>query len=712
MRKLILLFSLISCCAFSQAQTNVKLNSVLVKELSKTPHRNVNRNLLVKGDAEKVASYVKTHGGQFKYSAKDICSVVLPLNEVIGLSKQNFVSKIDAPNQKMRVMDDSSAIKCNYKPIHLGQAPLSQAYDGSGVIFGYVDTGLDFAHPDFKDSLGKTRAVYIWDMAKPQATNTPQPYNYGQEWNKDSIDAGVCTHLDANFYAHGTRVAGIAAGNGASNIKYKGVAPKADIICCAYDFNNDTAWQIVDGVNYLIQKAIALGKPISINISLGDYIGSHDGQDLQAQMIDALVTSQSGVFMAAAAGNAGGYNMHFDCASTAADTSFFWVKSGAPQFYFQIVGDSTGFKNVRHTISANNPASFNYVGNIGFNPIDSTLGVLRIDTLKNLNGNRIGIVTSTTSIEGNAYLMEVLIQQDSLNYLWAYECNGNAQLDSWSFDAYLDSLPSVLNYPNIANYVRADSMQTICTSFQCSNELVTVANFTAATGHIDLNNNFAPDGGITNDLSGSSSWGPTRDGRIKPDIAATGDNIITTASLAFAVWNYTNYPASPSILTEDTLHMKFDGTSAASPVVAGFGALYLQKFPSATNQIVKQDIINCAAADSYTGAVPNQKWGYGKLDGFGAMLCNTQQIGISEVSNFSGVDIFPNPTSEILTISITNCKNALIDIMDITGKIIHTSKVNSTITNVDVKKLGLAKGVYLMRILNGSEISFKKVIIE
>jgi hypothetical protein len=42
-----------------------------------------------------------------------------------------------------------------------------------------------------------------------------------------------------------------------------------------------------------------------INASLGDYYGSHDGYDLQSQMISALLNQQPGRVMVAAAGNAG-----------------------------------------------------------------------------------------------------------------------------------------------------------------------------------------------------------------------------------------------------------------------------------------------------------------------------------------------------------------------------------------------------------------------
>src|SRR6185369_16505025 len=110
-------------------------------------------------------------------------------------SKQ--VSRMEYYERRLQTLDDTSIIKNNLLKIHNGQAPLPQQYDGTGVTFGLVDTGIEWRHPDFTDSTAhKTRIKWLWDQTAATATNTPMPYNYGQEWDNTKIDSGLCTHED------------------------------------------------------------------------------------------------------------------------------------------------------------------------------------------------------------------------------------------------------------------------------------------------------------------------------------------------------------------------------------------------------------------------------------------------------------------------------------------------------------------------------------
>jgi subtilisin family serine protease len=107
------------------------------------------------------------------------------------------------------------------------------------------------------------------------------------------------------------------------------------------------------------------------------------------------------------------------------------------------------------------------------------------------------------------------------------------------------------------------------------------------------------------------------------------------------------------------MHMIFGGSSASSPVVAGLAALYFEANPTATNQMLKQDIINCAKIDTFTGSVPNHLWGNGKLNGFGALICSLPPpVSIKEnTANAIGLSVYPVPFSNELNIISNNTFN-------------------------------------------------------
>lgn len=90
-----------------------------------------------------------------------------------------------------------------------------------------------------------------------------------------------------------------------------------------------------------------------------------------------------------------------------------------------------------------------------------------------------------------------------------------------------------------------------------------------------------------------SSRGPTRDGRLKPEVVAPG-----------------YYVLGPWAGTSD--YILLPGTSMASPVVAGLVALILEENPNLDVNGVRSILISQALSDGFTGSLPNNIYGYGK----------------------------------------------------------------------------------------------------
>lgn len=640
------------------------------------------------------------------YQVGTIYSLVAGLNELKELAKLPQVVRIEYTEHRLQLMGDTCMVRNRLKNAKAGMPPLAQPYDGTGVIIGIIDSGTDFNHPDFKNSNGTSRINYLWDMNKPLAANTPTPFGYGQEWTNTQIDNGQCTHSDASHYGHGTASSGIAAGNGFAINHYEGVAPKADIIVVALDFGK-SGNTISDAVQYIINKAQLLGKPFVINASVGDYYGSHDGTDLEAQLINNQIGNIPGRAMVASAGNGGSIPFHVGYNVTVTDTGFSWIRNGASVMRLSEFADTNQIKYVQYSVGVNNGAYHN-LGRIGFKSYNYALNTLKRDTLYHGN-HRIGVIESVASINSfGVYELSLKIKADSLNYLWRIEHTGTGRIDSWNFDYVTSPLPSVSLYPQIVSYKKADTTQTIVSSFQCSDEIITVANYVNRNQYKDVNNNTQITSEVPGQIASSSSVGPTRDNRIKPDIAASGATIITATELTMLP-NLTI--TAPQVVAYGGFHVPAGGTSASGPVVAGLAALYLQKNPTATNRQLKQAIIDCAYRDGFTTTnLPNYRWGYGKLDGFGAMICGMPMSGLQVYTKENNVTVYPNPLISGATIHFnTNGKKSL-KLYNAAGALLFSDEANGN--NYVLNRNNLSAGLYLLVSEEAGIINKVKLMIQ
>ncbi|MCU0435864.1 MAG: S8 family peptidase [Bacteroidia bacterium] len=682
------------------AQTNIPLNVLMLAQKQATGS---SIGLLVKGNTAQVAAAVKKHGGHVRQSSGAISSVQLPVAAITAFAAEPGILEIGHAPVALQLLNDTMRTQSRVDEVHNGLAPLTQGYTGRNVVMGIMDSGIDFNHPDFKDSLGNSRIYALWDQ-RDNAGPGPAPFNYGTLWTQAQINGGSCLHNDLQYYGHGTHVSGIAAGNGrATNVRnYKGVAPDAIIVAVAIDFtgsNSPTA--IADATAWMYAQAQTLGLPCVINASLGDYYGSHDGQDLQAQLMDNLITAQSGRVFVGAAGNAGDLDIHLSYPLTAADTALTWFTVASGNIYMQLWIDTNAAANAHFAVGTTATTSWTDRGRTPFTTIAQNLSGIGADTVYNAQGQRLGIVQRAATVQGSAYSLEFLVQPDSLSgYGWSLEATGSGVFHSWSFDFVPNSsLPPQAVYPRMSAYRMPDRISTLVSSFQCSDKVITVGNYVNRSRWPDVNNVWQTDATVTaGDIMSNSSRGPTRTGRTKPEIAAPGANNFSCAVISTLPNFITN---APQVVALGGYHIQGGGTSAASPVVAGAAALCLQHTPGADWLQVRNALLYCTRNDTFTGPVataPDNTWGYGKLDAFAALTnCFLTTTGpeplAGEMSN-----VFPNPAAAGQPVTLQLAQPATqIEVMNMLGEIVLTQTAASAQNTITLHTEKLPPGLYLLR---------------
>lgn len=191
---------------------------------------------------------------------------------------------------------------------------------GQNVLIGIIDVGgFDFAHPDFLDDNGKTRFVEIWDQAGGTRP-PPVPYGFGacitQKHMNRAIDAEKkrgdlpAFELEPQSLrmrsSHATHVASIAAGR-------QGICPNAQIAGVSLAIPSEDidprlsfydSTRLAHAVDYLFGLGKRLKKPVSINISLGTNGHAHDGTSVVSRWLERHL-SEPGRAICVAAGNAG-----------------------------------------------------------------------------------------------------------------------------------------------------------------------------------------------------------------------------------------------------------------------------------------------------------------------------------------------------------------------------------------------------------------------
>jgi len=357
---------------------------------------------------------------------------------------------------------------------------------------------------------------------------------------------------------HGTHVAGAAAGNGfSSGGLYTGMAPGASLLISQSTFVNTDIPAEINGV-----LTAAGANPVAVNLSLGIMIGPHDGTSGFEQSVNALAggTSGSKRIIAVAAGNERTDNEHFQTVLPPFGAINVPVRVVPGGSTVDIWADGAD----RYNVTASVPGGTASVGSD-----QPPNGATHFQVFFSVDGTSGGTIRLERTRNGGSGKVDAYVQY----------------IDGTFDQAVAVQAGTIIEPAN-------------------GKDVIAVGSFNSKTGGSS---------GSVGDISTFSSLGPTRDGRIKPDVAAPGSVIYSAKSLDA----YAGSPA-PSTVPGNDNYAIMEGTSMATPHVAGIAALVWSSNPSLTGAQMRARLKKTAALPAGVSA-PNNTWGNGKVNALQAV---------------------------------------------------------------------------------------------
>lgn len=610
---------------------------------------------------------------------------------------------------------------------------LPQAYDGTGVICGLMDTGIDPNHVNFLKEDGTPRIEKMWVITGSN----------GAVRTLTGADKIASYSTDLSSSTHGTHTLGIMAGSYKGNadlvatisdrtdglynrrnapVKYYGVATGADIAPCAgtLDGNN-----VLIAAGNILDYAKEQGKPAVMNLSLGHNFGPHDGTTAACKYL-AEVGKE--MLITVSAGNEGGTPLYihkdfkggdnvvkttlsktndvvgavdiWGSDETPFDVTFVAVnkKTGDVVYSYKVPdfaeNDTTMSMSIQLTGTYYNMPQ--YIRETAIDSLFSSRSAVIFNKTLDPSNNRFNVYITTSLGTGSvADIVPGLIVEGKEGAAVDMYCNGYTYF-----------------YSNgIAGYTDGDDSGSI-NDLACGDNILAVGAYTNVSRWPSLSGIWSYEGAVKGSIADFSSYGKSFDGRQLPHIAAPGHAVV--ASYNYYYQSSGSNPYGEKLLTARVAHgdresywEEASGTSMSAPLVGGILALWLQADPTLTMDDVMEILEETAITDSYTEASP-ERFGYGKIDAYGG-ICKI--LGVSAVNDVKvDNEILVNETSAgTFGIYAPGASNIDAALYSMSGVLANTVKANGEEATISAENL--TAGVYLLNVTANGKTVTRKVVV-
>ena len=478
---------------------------------------------------------------------------------------------------------------------------------GAGVIVGFVDTGINYTDSLFRNVDGSTRIIGIWDQTNNSDNSnnieneTVKPFSafsalYGTQYTAEEINLALNSDNPASIVptrdenGHGTFLASMAAGNRDERAGFSGAAPQASIAMVKLkpakqylrDFyliqDGAEAYQendIMMGVSYLYFLARKYSMPLVVCIPLGTNMGSHMGMSRLGQYLNQVSLS-NGSAVITAAGNETGARHHFRAvmdASTDEVTAELRVGEREAGFSMELWAENMGVYTVGFISPTGEVAREISVPLRGENTVSFLL-----------EQTQITVYTQIADVSAGSQFIFMRFE-NPMSGIWRILIRNSLDIRE-TFHIWLP----VRGFISDETYFLRPDPDTIITDPGNARYPITVTAYDHTKNSIYIH----------------ASRGYSLSGRIKPDLAAPGVNILGAS-------------VSGRRLT------RMSGTSVSAAHLAGAAAILLNwgvlnaNYPYLNTPVLKSIFVRGAQRNPAL-TYPNREFGYGTLDLYEAFL--------------------------------------------------------------------------------------------